>query len=318
MTCYDVFNGDADGLCALHQLRLASPRDAVLVTGVKRDIALLSRVQAQAGDSVTVLDISLDVNRSALVDLLGRGVEITWFDHHFAGDIPRHPGLAATIDPAPDVCTGMLVDRAIAGRHRPWAVVAAFGDNLPAGAAALADLLGLSASQRHELQELGGALSYNAYGESEADLVVPPAALYRSISRYADPFRFLAQESVYARIRESELADLEHARSLAPSWTLPRANIYLLPEAHWSRRVHGVFGNELAQRHPERAHAVLAPDTRGGYTVSVRAPLRNPNGADRLCRRFASGGGRAAAAGINHLSAGLLSAFVQAMEEAYP
>jgi len=23
MSCFDVFNGDADGLCALHQLRLA-------------------------------------------------------------------------------------------------------------------------------------------------------------------------------------------------------------------------------------------------------------------------------------------------------
>ena len=33
MKFYDVFNGDADGLCALHQLRLAEPRDAVLVTG---------------------------------------------------------------------------------------------------------------------------------------------------------------------------------------------------------------------------------------------------------------------------------------------
>jgi hypothetical protein len=41
---YDVFNGDADGICALHQLRLANPRDAVLLTGVKRDIALLQRV----------------------------------------------------------------------------------------------------------------------------------------------------------------------------------------------------------------------------------------------------------------------------------
>ena len=44
MTHSYVFNGDADGLCALQQLRLASPRGAggeTLVTGVKRDIALL-------------------------------------------------------------------------------------------------------------------------------------------------------------------------------------------------------------------------------------------------------------------------------------
>ena len=53
----DVFNGDADGLCALHQLRLADPQPSELVTGVKRDIKLLDRVQAIAGDRVTVLDI---------------------------------------------------------------------------------------------------------------------------------------------------------------------------------------------------------------------------------------------------------------------
>ena len=49
---FDVFNGDADGLCALQQLRLAEPRAAELVTGAKRDIELLARVDAQAGDEV--------------------------------------------------------------------------------------------------------------------------------------------------------------------------------------------------------------------------------------------------------------------------
>jgi len=29
---YDVFNGDADGLCASHQLRLAKPAETELVT----------------------------------------------------------------------------------------------------------------------------------------------------------------------------------------------------------------------------------------------------------------------------------------------
>ena len=46
---FDVFNGDADGLCALHQLRLAEPADSELVTGPKRDISLLKRVNAAAG-----------------------------------------------------------------------------------------------------------------------------------------------------------------------------------------------------------------------------------------------------------------------------
>ncbi|MGB5082223.1 MAG: acetyltransferase, partial [Burkholderiales bacterium] len=35
----DVFNGDADGLCSLRQLRLAEPAESQLVTGVKRDIS---------------------------------------------------------------------------------------------------------------------------------------------------------------------------------------------------------------------------------------------------------------------------------------
>ena len=44
MSDYDVFNGDADGICALTQLRLAEPRPtATLVTGVKRDIDLLQK-----------------------------------------------------------------------------------------------------------------------------------------------------------------------------------------------------------------------------------------------------------------------------------
>lgn len=52
----DVFNGDADGICALHQLRLAEPRAATLVTGPKRDIALLRRAAQTVCTSVTVLD----------------------------------------------------------------------------------------------------------------------------------------------------------------------------------------------------------------------------------------------------------------------
>ena len=74
MKRFDVFNGDADGLCALHQLRLAAPADAVLVTGVKRDIALLSRVDAHAGDEVTVLDISAEANHGALLALYTDGL----------------------------------------------------------------------------------------------------------------------------------------------------------------------------------------------------------------------------------------------------
>ena len=43
---YDVFNGDADGICALLQLRLEEPLVSTRITGIKRDIALLERVHA--------------------------------------------------------------------------------------------------------------------------------------------------------------------------------------------------------------------------------------------------------------------------------
>jgi hypothetical protein len=73
MSHYDVFNGDADGICALVQLRNADPRASTLVTGVKRDINLLKQIDAQPGDSITVLDVSLDKNREGLEKVLAAG-----------------------------------------------------------------------------------------------------------------------------------------------------------------------------------------------------------------------------------------------------
>ena len=49
MADYDIFNGDADGICALLQLRLAEPRQSTLITGVKRDIDLLKQVPVKSG-----------------------------------------------------------------------------------------------------------------------------------------------------------------------------------------------------------------------------------------------------------------------------
>ena len=79
----------------------ADPRDAVLVTGVKRDIGLLARVVAAAGDEVWALDIALEKNRRALDDLLARGARVRYFDHHFPGEIPTHPLFEAHIDTTP-------------------------------------------------------------------------------------------------------------------------------------------------------------------------------------------------------------------------
>ena len=318
MTCHDVFNGDADGLCALHQLRLAAPRNCNLVTGPKRDVRLLARVDAREGDSVTVLDISLDVNRAALGVLLARGVQVTWFDHHYAGPVPVHPRLAATIDTAPDVCTAMLVDRHLGGRYRAWAVVAAYGDNMHASAARLGRSLSLSDAEAGELRSLGEALAYAGCGEREEDLCIGPADLYAILHRYQDPLQFVAAEPVLRTLRESARADLAAARTLSPALKRVGTDVYQLPDAAWSRRVASLFANELAHRAPARAHVVLTPGEHDGWWVSVRAPLAAPQGADRLCRQFPHGGGRAAAAGINGLPASRLPEFLEALDAAFP
>ena len=307
---YDVFNGDADGLCALHQLRLCEPRDAVLVTGVKRDIALLARVRAGRGDTLAVLDVSLDRNREALAALLARGARVQYFDHHHAASRPSHPALDLHLDTSADTCTGLIVDRFLGGRQRLWAIVAAFGDALPGPAAELGRAMALDAGQLAALRELGDALGYNAYGERESDLVIAPAALYRTLSRHADPFDCRRNEPVIERILATREDDLACARAVLPWAESAGGALYVLPDAPWSRRVRGAFGNTRAEADPERAHAILSSDGRDGFVVSVRSPRQSHRGADALCRRYDAGGGRAAAAGIDCLPAADLRRFV--------
>lgn len=319
MTFFDVFNGDADGLCALHQFRLAHPRDAVLVTGVKRDIALLTRIvpRAVAGDEATVLDLSLDVNRPALVELLARGVRVRYFDHHCAGDIPDHPLLDAHIEQAPDACASTVVDAYLGGAHRAWAIVGAFGDNMHSTAGRLATDLGLDLAATARLRSLGENLNYNGYGDRETDLVIPPADLYRLMRPYPDPWGFLDGEPVLRDIDGARRGDLALARGIRPATGDEAGAVYVLPDEPWSRRVRGVFGNELARSEPARAHAVVTATAADRYVVSIRAPAADPHGADDLARRFPSGGGRAAAAGINDLPRRDLPAFVDAFVRAF-
>lgn len=313
---YDVFNGDADGICALHQLRLVTPRPSVLVTGVKRDIELVRRVGAVAGDEVTVLDVSLARNAGALDALLARGAACLYFDHHFAGEMPSHANLRTFIDTAPDVCTSLIVDRYLGGSQRIWAVVAAFGDNLAASALKAAATLDLNDFELGQLQALGEAINYNAYGDSVEDLYYEPADLYETLARYADPLRFIAGEPVFDVLRAGRADDLLCANDITPDAQSAHSALYVLPDAAWSRRVNGTFGNQLAAAHPGRAHAVLTRRG-GGYAVSVRAPVANPRGADDLCRQFAGGGGRQGAAGIDALPENEFGRFAAAFTQAF-
>lgn len=303
MSHYDVFNGDADGLCALHQWRQAYPAQTTLVTGVKRDINLLREVKLGAGDTALVFDISFDSNRADALRLLDAGAQLRWFDHHFAGEPVVHPALETHIDTAPDTCTSLVVDGVLGGRYRAWAVVAAFGDNLHAAARKAAAPLGLDEAQLAALAELGELLNYNGYGDSVADLHFAPDELYRQMVPYADPFDFIAESPAFQRLRTGFAEDMEAAEALTSCLDTPQAAAWRLPDAPWARRVIGVLANRLATANPQRAHALLAPNASGTLTVSVRAPKVRPEGADELCRRFPTGGGRKAAAGINRLPA---------------
>ena len=314
---FDVFNGDADGISSIVQLRLAHPVESTFVTGAKREILLLDRLDARAGDSITVLDVSLDVNRAPLEALLARGAHVEYFDHHYAGTVPASPNLAAHIDLAPDVCTGILVDRHLKGAQRIWAVVAAFGDNLVERAFELASPLLLRAGALDSLRDLGDGLTYNSYSDDVSDAIVAPDALARMLIRCGDPLRFVATESAFAQIDEARRRDLACAHDVRPAQVLAGAVVYILPDAPWARRVRGIFGNEVANGAPHLAHAVLTAEASGDYRVSLRAPRAAPLGADALCRQF-KGGGRAAAAGIDRLPTSALAAFVAALGRAYP
>lgn len=309
---YDAFNGDADGICALLQLRLAEPAESALVTGVKRDIGLLERVPAQAGDAVTALDIAVERNRAPLERLLAEGVKVRWFDHHNSGELPAHPNFEAHIDLAADICTSLIVDRHLKGAHRAWAVVAAFGDSMADSAQRAVAPMGLDAVQIGQLRELGELINYNAYGETVADLHFPPDALYRTLYGYREPFAFIREAAEYRTLQQGHAADMAQAFNVAPFTVRHGAAVYMLPDEAWARRVSGSFANELAQAHPHRAHALISLGHHGDYVVSVRSPLDTRRGADVLCRQFDTGGGRAAAAGINRLPESELERFIQA------
>lgn len=315
---WDVFNGDADGLCALHQLRLAEPRTSTLVTGVKRDVGLLSRVTAQFGDRVTVLDISVGANQVALERLLDNDANVIWFDHHH-GVPPTHARLTAYIETHPDRCTSLIVNDYLQRRFEPWALVAAYGDNLVTVAQTLAIAMGLGENERNALNELGVLINYNAYGEAIDELLIAPDALYERLKPHASPFAFISAEPALLRaLRDRFHSDLAEAEAHAKRVEAPGFTLTYLPDTPWAKRVSGVFANQLARRAPEQAHAVFLERSDGSFKVGLRGPLNNPRDADNVCLRFPNGGGRCGAAGVPRLPAALETAFVEALREVYP
>ncbi|MBU0665135.1 MAG: acetyltransferase [Proteobacteria bacterium] len=316
---YDIFNGDSDGICALHQLRLDTPcPDAILITGPKRDITLLSTLQDVKQSSLTVLDLSLESNRPFLEELLSNSNEILYIDHHFSGVIPETPALTVHINTSPDTCTSLIVDSLLQGRYRKWAIVAAFGDNLHDAALKAAQTLSLSRQELKQLQELGELLNYNGYGATLADLYFHPADLYRAIRPFADPLDFInSSPEAITLLRQGFQQDMLLAlrqKAVNPG-NINR--IFHFPDTAWSRRVCGVFANLKAQEKKEAAHALIVDNEDSTLRISVRAPLADKKKADALCRAFPTGGGRAAAAGINKLPPEMLDEFITAFHATY-
>jgi hypothetical protein len=318
MTHYDVFNGDADGICALQQLRLQHPKEATRITGMKRDIDLLKRVDARSGDEITVLDISLDKNRAALGDCLAAGAKVFYADHHFPGEIPEHPAFDVHIDVKADTCTSLIVNKYLKNAHPKWAVVGAFGDNFDQAARDLGSSIGLNESELAQLQQLGICLNYNGYGFELDDLMFHPEALFQLINPYSDPLNFVGLEDGYKKLLAQFHTDMKMAEKFEPHSSKTNGAIYLLPNESWAKRVVGVMGNDLAKKNPDRAHALLVDMGDGGYRVSVRAPYNRMYGADDLCRQFESGGGRKAAAGINWLPSISVPEFIEKFDINFP
>lgn len=315
---YDVFNGDADGILSLLQLRLHDSRSSTLITGVKRDILLLERIRCTTGDSVTVLDISMAKNSQALRQILQSGAHVFYADHHLCGDIPDHPCLDAHIDLDANMCTALIIDRYLNGKYRHWAIAATFGDNLISVVEQLAEQSGLTATQTSQLRKLGTYINYNGYGRRLEELHYHPAELLRCLLRYDSPWAlFDDQHSPYYRLEAAYHQDLDFAMEQRADYESRYLRVFRLPDTAASHRVSGVFSNELANREPEKAHAVLTLNDKGSYTVSLRAPLNNKQGAGKLCSQFPTGGGREAAAGINELPLKELDRFIQEAEHFY-
>lgn len=315
---YDLFNGDADGIIALLQLRLEQPKETQLITGVKRDINLLGKIEAKADDEITVLDVSMLKNMDALERALSTGAKVFYADHHQAGDIPVNNNLEAHIDLDANCCTALIIDKLLKGKYHDWAITAAYGDNLIAKADELSDKAGYSAQQKEQLKELGTLINYNGYGQKVEDLHFNPASLFEALLKYQSPFDVIEdQESPYYQLQKAYQADMDMALSIAPKYVGGKLKVFELPDSPASRRISGVYGNLLANKTPDSAHAVFTLNPDGSYTVSLRAPLENKQGAGEICGSFPTGGGREAAAGVNALPSDDIDKFIQAVEAYY-
>ncbi len=316
-----VFNGDSDGIIGQHLLLLSGVTPSIRVTGLKREIAILNRLPPLESADIRVLDLNLGANRAALEALLKKpGVAVTWYDHHEPGEIPESPRLKTHIHTAPGTCTAIIVHRTLPGSNLRWAAMAAFGDNLPEVAEALLRPQGISEIDIEALHEGGELINYNAYGETEADVLFHPLAVAERMVPFKHPGDFLRDSGLIEPLRVQFKDDQTQAGDLKPLEERGKARIYHLPAQLWARRLGSTFANRTALQFPESALAVLHPLQDGSFQVSIRSP-REPRGsgapASKLALEFATGGGRALAAGINRLPVSEVEKFQKRFFEVY-
>lgn len=319
----DVFNGDADGIFSLIQLRKVNPIAAEkqrLVTGVKRDISLVSKISdAEASQAkITVLDISFDKNEREVARVLTQAESVFYCDHHQAKKLFEDKRLTTVINTDPAVCTALLINDYLQNAQALWAVAAAYGDGLDDSAERLADELKLTMAQKASLKELGMLVNYNGYGNTQADLHYPPAELYKNLMTYDNPFAVIADAtSPYAQLKAGYDADLANAQAMPVQSEAKAVFVVELPNAPWANRINGTYGNILAAENRDKAIVIASDNSQNGLTISLRAPKNNPYGAADICSQFATGGGREGAAGINALPITELSRFVQLVSQTY-
>jgi hypothetical protein len=273
-----AYNGDADGICSMVQWGLVHGIEGKRITGVKRDIELLDRVQAVQGDEVIVMDISLARNHERAVALIESGIPVTWFDHHLAG--AEIAGINSFIDTSKNVCTALLVNRYL-GCADDWAITALYGDGL-------GQYVG---EQNSELSELGELLNYNGYGATLDDLLFHPDELLQLCLAAKTPQNFIQTEA-FLRLKKGFSSDISNTKEIKMI-----DGIHMLPNEAWARRVVGVFAHRLNSE--SVGLHVIAIDK--GETLQIS--VRGSEGIGELCAKF-GGGGRATAGGIDALPKG--------------
>ena len=278
-----AYNGDADGICSMVQWGLVYGIEGKRITGVKRDIELLERVSPNPDDEIIVMDISLARNHARAVELSSQGYDITWFDHHLAGD--PIDAIATHIDTSSDVCTARIVEKFL-GVDSDWAQVALHGDGLSVH------------SSKPEFKELGELLNYNGYGADLSDLHFHPDELLLLCLQAKTPQNFIDTQA-FMTLKNGFESDLSNAKNIEPS-----NGYYLLPNEAWARRVVGVMAHRINES-GDGPH-VIAIDK--GETLQVS--IRGSEGIGELCKMF-GGGGRATAGGIDALPKSEIAALMK-------